>query len=335
MNPRPVLISSWNGKPALALAASLHAAGTPLLDAIVAGIELVEDDPEEISVGYGGLPNEDGVVELDAAVMHGPLHKAGGVAGVRSTRRVSRVALEVLRRTDHALLVGEGADAFARKLGHAPENLLTPKARDAYLAWKASLSPRDAWTADDERSGFGSALWAGAVNSQLGTAPPGPASPRRYPFTWGTIHVSGLDASGDLYSCTSTSGLSYKIAGRVGDSPLVGAGLYTDNAAGSAGCTGRGEATLHNCTAYHVVELMAQGRTPEEACLEALRRIADRTRQPRLLDDRGRPAFNVTLYAVRKDGMTGSASLHQGYEHVVQTGPDTQARPCAFLFPKP
>jgi N4-(beta-N-acetylglucosaminyl)-L-asparaginase len=173
------------------------------------------------------------------------------------------------------------------------------------------------------------------VNSQLGAAPPGPASPQRHAFTWGTIHVSGLDTSGDLFSCTSTSGLSYKIAGRVGDSPLVGAGLYTDNAAGSVGCTGRGEATLHNCSAYLVVELMAQGRTPEEACLEALRRIADRTRQPRLLDESGRPAFNVTLYAVRKDGLTGSASMHQGYEHVVHVGGRTETRPCAFLFAKP
>jgi N4-(beta-N-acetylglucosaminyl)-L-asparaginase len=339
------MISSWNGGPAVSRAAEVLASGADLLDALVAGVQLVEDDPEELSVGFGGLPNEDGVVELDAAIMDGRRHRAGAVAGLRGFRHASRLALEVLRRTDHSLLVGEGAVKFARALGFPEESLLTDKARKAWLDWKASLSTRDGWLSPEELdgqtgSGFGQALWAGNTDPTKNQATPNPspgdgATPAKVPFTYGTIHLSARDAAGDLASLTSTSGLSYKIAGRVGDSPVVGAGLYTDNAVGSAGCTGRGEATLQSCAAFRVVARMDAGDTPEQTCLAALKAIADRTREKRLLDTHGRPAFNVTLYALRKDGLTGSASMHEGYEHVVWTGGRAEVRKCAWLFPKP
>lgn len=333
----PTLIASWNGAPATKLAALLHSRGTPLLDAIVEGIKLVEDDPEELSVGYGGLPNEEGEVELDACVMDGPLHKAGAVAGLKRVRHAAAVAREVLRRTDHALLVGEGALKFARQCGFREEDLMTAKSREAWLAWKAELSPRDGWISPTEAaSDFGHARWAGHTeNPTPGGPPPGDSTTApRAPFTYGTIHVSGLDALGNLYACTSTSGLSYKIPGRAGDSPIVGAGIYTDNAAGSAGATGRGESTLHNCAAYEVVRLMEQGRGPTEAALETLRRMAARTREGRLLASAGRPNFNVTIYALRKDGEVGCASMHEGYEFITQTGDRCRVEKAASVFSK-
>jgi len=343
---RPILISSWNGLPAIDLAARLLAQGADPLDAIVAGTQLVEDDPEELSVGYGGLPNEDGEVELDAALMHGPLHRAGAVAGVRRIRHVARLALEVLRRTDHSLLVGEGASKFARALGFPEENLLTEKSRQAWLDWKASLSMRDGWLGPDELAGtghsdFGKARWAGSTDPNANSAVPSSTRPSpndsrtapKVPHTYGTIHTSLLTApGGDLYGCTSTSGLSYKIAGRVGDSGVVGAGVYTDNAVGSAGATGRGESVLQSCGAFAIVQAMESGKTPTEACLHVLKRIADRTREKRLLDAQDRPAFNITLYALRKDGLYGSASMHEGYEFAVHSSGKSRIEKASFLF---
>lgn len=338
----PVIVASWNGAPATTRAVELHGQGMPLLDAIVAGIEIVEDDPTEFSVGYGGLPNEDGEVELDAAVMDGPAHRAGAIAGLRRVRRVARLALEVMRRTDHALLVGDGALAFARKLGYIEENLLTPASREAWLAWKAALSPRDAWIGPDEvKSAFDSARWAGHKENPTPGGPPQEklvrsapdlSKPAQVPFTYGTIHLSGVDSKGDLFSCTSTSGLSYKIAGRVGDSAIVGSGLYTDNAIGSAGATGRGEASMLSCASYDVVRMMEEGLEPTQACARALERLAKRTKDTRLLDDAGKPTFNVSLYALRKDGETGAAALHAGYQHVVQRGSETMVRESVAVF---
>lgn len=328
----PVMIGSWNAIPAIARATDLVRAGSPLLDSIVDGITLVEDDPDEMSVGFGGLPNEDCVVELDAAVMHGPSHRSGAVAGLRGVRHAARVALEVMRRTDHSLLVGQGALAFARLLGFREEDLLTDKARKAWLDWKASLSDRDAWIAPDQAaSSFGTARSAGRTGPDM-LAPGAPAP--QTPFTYGTIHVSGLDASGTLASCTSTSGLSYKIAGRVGDSPVVGAGLYTDNAVGSAGATGRGESVLQVCGSHTIVARMEAGDSPTDACLFTLKKIADRTRAAHLRDTLGRPTFNVTLYALRKDGAFGAASMHEGYQFAVLDGGGARAEPAAFLYPK-
>ncbi|MFZ4573268.1 MAG: N(4)-(beta-N-acetylglucosaminyl)-L-asparaginase [Phycisphaerales bacterium] len=330
--PRPLMVSSWNGAPATATAARLVREGTNLLDAIVRGVAIVEADPTEMTVGYGGLPNEEGDVELDAAVMDGPLHKAGAVAALKGIKHPAAVAMEVLRRTDHALLVGEGARRFARQVGFKEEDLLTPQAREAWLLWKSRLSSADAWIGASEHAGsFGRALEAGVESHVSGAQHAGAEPPR----TWGTIHVSGLDAAGNLFACTSTSGLSYKIPGRVGDSALVGAGIFVDNAAGSAGATGRGEASLHNCIAYETVRSMEAGLSPTEAALASLRRLARNTKEPRLLDERGEPAFNVTVYALRKDGAFGAASLRSGYTFVVQEGDRTSVLPTTPLFATP
>ena len=334
------LISSWNGGPAIERAVSLHATGVELLPSMVEGVKIVEDDPEEMSVGYGGLPNEDGVVELDGAVMDGKLHRSGAVAALRGYRYAAAVAYEVMRRTDHSLLVGEGACRFAQMLGFKQEELLTPAGRSAWLEWKANLSPRDAWLAEGEgASDYGRARWAGRTeaSSETEACAPKPnqsgGAPRE-PFTFGTIYVGGMDSEGDLSALTSTSGLSYKIAGRVGDTPVIGGGLYVDNNVGTAGATGRGEAVMQSCGSFYAVSRMEAGDSPEQACAESLKRIVEKTTVKRLIDEKGRPTFNVTMYAIRKDGAFGAASIHAGYQFVVFDGQTMSVRTAASLYPK-
>lgn len=286
----PIVVGSGNGLAACTRAYEGLLRNDDPLDAVVAGVNIIEDDPNDQTVGLGGLPNEDGVVELDSSVMHGPTAKGGSVASLRNIRNPSRVAQLVMQRTDHVLLVGERALRFARAHGFVEENLLTEKSRADWLRWKESLSPRDNWI---------------APASQPASAP-GRAGIREP--SYGTVTCLALTTSGDLAGCTSTSGLAWKIPGRVGDSPILGAGLYVDNETGACGSTGRGEANLLNLSSFLVVELMRAGRTPEEACLAALERIARKT-EPRLRGDDGRPVFGLKLYAVRKDGMIGGASL--------------------------
>ncbi|MFQ5806849.1 MAG: N(4)-(beta-N-acetylglucosaminyl)-L-asparaginase [Phycisphaerae bacterium] len=298
----PIVISSANGVPTCNKALELIRQGADPLDAVVAGINLVEDDPNDHAVGYGGLPNEDGVVELDSCVMHGPAHKAGAVAGLRNIRNPSSVAKLVLRRTDHVLLVGEGALRFAKAHGFKEQELLTDEARRIWLKWKESHSDSDDWLhpeADQE-----AARWKTEEQPE---------------FTYGTISCMALTEGGDLAGCTSTSGLSYKIPGRVGDSPIIGAGLYVDNDVGACGSTGRGEANLQNCSCFMVVEFMRNGMTPEEACLAILKRVAKKT-EPRLRDENGKPSFGLKFYALRKDGLYGGASMWDVAKMTVHDG---------------
>jgi N4-(beta-N-acetylglucosaminyl)-L-asparaginase len=313
------VISSRNGLPAVERAMQLLREGIDPLDAAVAGVNIVEDDPGDNSVGYGGLPNEEGIVELDASVMHGPLHRAGAVASLRNIKNPSLVALVVLRRTDHVLLVGEGALRFARAHGFKEQDLLTEESRKAWLKWKENLSPEDDWLNDDQRDD-----------------PKGHAGldSRPAPQTTGTINCLAVTAAGDLGGVTSTSGLSYKIPGRVGDSPIIGAGLYVDNAIGAAGATGRGEATLQNCAAYSIVREMDSGKLPTDACLAVARQIADHTRERRLQDPQGRPNFNVTLYALRKDGAYGSACILPGATFTANDGTGSRRLDSTPLFPR-
>jgi len=289
---RPRVIASANGEKAAEKAMEMIQQGADALDAAVAGVNIVEDDPGDDSVGYGGLPNEEGVVELDAAVMHGPTYRAGAVAALRNIKNPSSVARLVMERTDHVLLVGEGALKFAKAHGFKEENLLTDQSREKWLKWKEHLSNEDDWlpphTIDDDDIGS--------------------FYEREYGST-GTIHVSALDLKGNISCVTSTSGLAYKIPGRVGDSPIIGAGLYVDNEVGSAGSTGRGEANLLNCSCVMIVEWMRQGKTPEEACVLACKRIVERNREKRLLDRQGRYKHNVRFYAVNKRGDYGGASI--------------------------
>ncbi len=310
------VISSANGLSATNRITEQMRRGTDVLDAVVAGINEVEDDPQDTSVGYGGLPNADGVVELDAAVMHGPTHQSGAVAARRNIRNHSLVAVQVMRRTGHVLLVGQAAFEFARSLGFPEQDLLTDTSRAAWLKWKANLNHDDDWLDDDQRADPRSR--GGPVES--------------IPFTEGTIHVSAVDDRGDLAACTSTSGLSYKIPGRVGDSPIVGAGLFLDNAVGSAGSTGRGEAVIESVASFEVVRHMADGIDPTEACLRAVRSIVRHTRRPYLQNSRGEPDFQVTMYALRKDGACGAACLRKGKSFAVHDGTQARLEPCAYLF---
>jgi N4-(beta-N-acetylglucosaminyl)-L-asparaginase len=305
----PAVIASGNGLSAVRRAHELLKTGSDPCVAVVRGVELVENDPDDMTVGLGGLPNAEGVVQLDASVMHGPTHKAGAVACIENIKNPAAVALEVLRRTNHVLLVGDGAKRFALEHGFKEENLLTEKARNAWLRWRANLNPRDDYLDQDQftipvRDDDGQPIghhpglhveWIDGV-----------------PHTTGTIHCAAVDANGDIGACTTTSGLSWKVPGRVGDSPIIGAGMYVDNAVGAAGATGRGESVIQSCGAFLAVRKMEEGMTPEEACVFVLRHIASRTKRPFLLNDRGEPNFNVTMYALRKDGMVGSACMRQG-----------------------
>jgi N4-(beta-N-acetylglucosaminyl)-L-asparaginase len=319
---RPVVISSGNGLPAVTRAMQrLHEGAAPV-DAVVDGVTLVEDDPDDMTVGYGGLPNEDGVVQLDASVMDGPSHKAGAVAAIERIRNPARVALEVMRETDHVLIVGDGARRFAIAHGFPEQNLLTDKAREAWLRWKRNLNPMDDWLDDDQR------LEVDAASANASTAD--------VPWSYGTIHCAAVDEQGDLGACTTTSGLSYKIPGRVGDSPLVGAGMFVDNAIGAAGATGRGEAVIQSCGAFQVVQHMERGLAPTEACLEVLKWIARHTHRRMLLNDKDEPNFGVTLYAVRKDGLYGSAAMRKGENgpprFTVHDGAEARHENCAVLY---
>ena len=308
---RPTIIVSRNGAKAAQRAWESIVSGLPLLHALIAGVNLVEEDPEDNSVGYGGLPNEDGEVELDAAVMDGRTGRCGAVGSLRYIKCPSRVAQLVMEHTDHIFLVGQGALRFALKYGFKKEDLLTEKSRQLWLQWKQNHSDRDNWLSESQREA---------------------APPAQLAGTTGTIHISAVDAQGDLASVTSTSGLSWKIAGRVGDSPIIGAGLYTDNEVGSAGSTGRGEANIKICGAHAIVEVMRQGKNPTEACLEALRRVVRTTTEKRLRTPDGKPKFNLTYYAVNKKGEFGSASLYNGQRFCVCDAAGVRTLECAFLF---
>ena len=315
---RPVVIASGNGLQATARAMELIKQGKDAIEAVVEGVTIVEDDPRDNSVGYGGLPNEEGVVELDASVMHGPTGRGGAVASMQNIRHAAKVARLVMERTDHVLIVGAGALKFAKAHGFKEENLLTDESRQAWLKWKETLSNRDDWLPPhDEKTKDLSAIVTKAN--------------RHY----GTINCNALDLKGNLSGTTTTSGLSFKLAGRVGDSPILGAGLWVDNDVGAAGSTGRGEANLLACSSVMVVEYMRQGKSPEAACLAACERIAKQTKMRRLLDDDGRPNFDVRFYAINKRGDYGSASIWSGGTFTINTGEkESRQLDSAFLFRK-
>ncbi len=271
--------------------------GGSLLDALEKSANVTELDPEDTSVGYGGLPNEEGVVQLDASCMHGPTYKAGAVAGLEGIKTPSSVARLVLERTDHMMLVGHGAQRFALAHGFQIENLLTEKARLAWLKWKENLSADDDWLPP-----------ADGVYRERNGRPTG------------TINVLGVDAQGNIAGITTTSGLAYKIPGRIGDSPIIGAGLYVDNEVGAAGATGRGEEVIRTCGGFYIVQLMRQGLHPAKACLEACRRIVEINRKLGIKVD-----FYDKFVAVNKKGEVGCAAIGYPRERkheVAFTNPD-------------
>jgi N4-(beta-N-acetylglucosaminyl)-L-asparaginase len=327
---RPLVISSANGLEACRRAMEMLQAGEDTLDAVIAGVNIVEDDPDDSSVGYGGLPNEDGVVQLDSSVMHGPSRNGGAVACIEGIKNPSKVAKLVMERTDHVLIVGQGAQDFAQAHGFPVENLLTDRARERWLQWKENMSERDDWL---PAPGGG----RGGRGGQGGSADPRfdqRAEDEFDPFFryHGTINCNCVNAAGDISGVTTTSGLSWKIPGRVGDSPILGAGLYVDNDVGAAGSTGRGEANLLDCCSFLAVELMRSGSHPTDACLEVMRRVAAKTVDPRLLDEQGRPNFSLNFYAVNKNGEYGGANFRSGSRFAVNDGGDSRIEDSAYLW---
>lgn len=314
-----VAVASANGLEAVGRAVAKMEAGISPVEAAVHGVAVVEDDPDDVTVGYGGLPNSEGVVQLDSCCMDGPTMRAGAVAALEGFRHPAQVALQVLQRTTRVLLVGEGAARFASTIGFKSENLLTEKARKIWLYWKANMSHRDDWLQAPGQDEDPDVRW---FIDKYGAVRP-----------TGTINLCAVNGAGDVGGTTTTSGLFFKIPGRVGDSPLIGAGLFVDNVVGAAGSTGRGESVIQIAGGHTVVEFMRNGKSPEAACVAALERLVEATRVPYLLDDKGRPSFDVKFYAVNKTGETGSAAIWSGAKHAVcRSGSDPVHMDCAYLY---
>ncbi len=302
---KPVAVASANGLRGVQKAFDLLMQGADTLDAVIEGVKIQELDPNDDSVGYGGLPNAEGVVQLDASCMHGPTKRAGAVGCLENIKTPSEVAKLILKYTNHIFLVGEGAKRFALSYGFKEEDLLTEHSRQAWLAWRANLNPDDNYLDVPE------------------------GQPMTVPRT-GTINCDAVTPQGDISSVTTTSGLSWKIPGRVGDSPIIGAGQYCDNDVGAAGSTGRGESNIKVCGGFLTVEHMRRGMKPTDACLETLKRVVAAT-EARLLDERGRPKFGLNFYAVNKRGEFGAASLFPS-RYAAHDGADAKLRDTAHLF---
>jgi N4-(beta-N-acetylglucosaminyl)-L-asparaginase len=307
---RAVVVSSRNGhefknggpRTAVQEAYARIARGEDVLDAIVAGLNILELDPTEDSVGYGGIPNADGVVQLDSCVMHGPKKRAGGVAAIEGVRTPSLVAKAVMDTTDHHLLVGAGAQWFARRMGFTIEDdLNTEHSRKMWLEWKRRIDPAH-YLDPDKRVTAGAA----ARDSMLAEG----LLSREHMH--GTIHMNAVNAKGEICGATTTSGLSFKIPGRVGDSPILGAGNYVDGDVGACGSTGRGEANLYGLSSFLVVDEMRRGAHPKDAIVEALRRIKARTVERRLLKPDGTPSFDIKFYAVNALGDHAGMAMYAG-----------------------
>ncbi len=326
---RPIIICSHNGFNYLDDALAFLKNGGDTLDAAMRVVKGPEDDPNDDSVGLGGLPNEEGVVELDACCMHGPTRRAGSVGGVRNIKNVGLVSKAVMEHTGHVMLVGEGAERFAVAVGYPRENLLTERSRKIWLLWKEYHSSDDWWgpgLADPHwkrpvtPSSPQSELWDERIKrleenaARLGIEPEfRMAAIRRVlvPPT-GTVHCSTLNDKGEMSGCTSTSGLAFKLPGRCGDSPIIGAGCYTDQDVGSAGATGSGEENIKVAGAHTIVENMRHGMSPIEAGLDALKRIARNYNN----DMNKLNYIDMTYYILRKDGAYAGVSLWEGYsEH--------------------
>jgi N4-(beta-N-acetylglucosaminyl)-L-asparaginase len=310
-------------------------AGADPLDAVIAGVNVFEDDAQDLTVGYGGLPNEDGEVELDSSVMHGPTKRAGAVASLRFIKNPSKVAKLVMERTDHVLLVGEGALRFALAHGFKKEDLLTQNAREIWLRWKETMSKDDAWG-------------AGLANPNITTSQNSEASAKeteklaladniiRYRPT-GTVNMLAVNEKGDIAGTTTTSGLSFKIPGRVGDSPLIGCGLFVDNEVGAAGATGRGEECIKINGAHTIVEMMRRGASPTDACLEAVKRVSKNYND----DLRKLSQMMIIFQAVNKRGEHGAASLwnrgagsptSERVSYIVHNGRENRRYNAAYLY---
>jgi N4-(beta-N-acetylglucosaminyl)-L-asparaginase len=319
---RPQMIASANGIKALETGMAILRKGgaTARLDAVVETVAIVEADPADDSVGYGGLPNADGEVELDCSIMDGPTYGAGAVAALKHIKHPSRVARLVMERTGRVLIVGEGALRFALAHGFKQEDLLTEASRKAWLRWREQMSDIDDWGPPTR----------GVVPAY--EAPKSPQArvepdldPRTWPEKrWGTINCLALDEAGDLSGITTTSGLAFKIPGRVGDSPLVGCGLYVDNAVGAAGSTGVGEECIKIVGAHTVVEYMRQGLHPREAAAAAIKRVLSK-HPPGI-------TWNLNFYAMNKAGQHGGAAIREGSRYAVCDADGTRLVESAWVL---
>ena len=305
---KPVVVSSSNGhefknggtKTGVEIAFGMITEGKDVLDALIAGVNLCELDPADTSVGYGGLPNAEGIVQLDASCMHGPLKRAGAVACIEGVRTPSLVAQKVMQETDHHLIVGKDAQQFAKAMGFKiEEDLNTERSRKAWLEWKRRSDPLHYLDPVKRESAL--------RQVERDMMDEGWVDPNHF---YGTINCNGVNAKGEVCGVTTTSGLAWKIPGRVGDSPILGAGLYVDGEVGAAGSTGRGEANLYNLCSFVIVEEMRRGKHPKDAGLEALKRIKANTIEKRLLNARGEPNFNVNFYVVNKKGEYAGLAMY-------------------------
>ena len=333
---KPLVMSAANGNKSrdaegltcVAKAFRMLTAGADVLEAVVAGVNIVELDPEDTSVGYGGLPNAEGVVQLDASVMHGPLKRAGAVACIEGVRTPSLVAMKVMEETDNHLLAGKDAQRFARNMGFKIEkDLITEKSRRLWLEWKRRTDAEH-YLGPKERA-------SARRRVALAMVAEGLLDPDHF---YGTINCDAVNAKGEVAGVTTTSGLPWKIPGRVGDSPILGAGLYVDGEIGAAGSTGRGEANLFSLGSFLVVEGMRQGKSPKDACLAALERVVANTIEKRLLNARGKPNFGIVYYALNTKGEHAVASLYESngkeparYALCTEDGPQTL--PAEAMFP--
>ncbi|HEX6973567.1 MAG TPA: N(4)-(beta-N-acetylglucosaminyl)-L-asparaginase, partial [Vicinamibacterales bacterium] len=325
--PEPVVVASANGhrfknggtKTCVETAFELMTKGGDVLDALIAGVNIVELDPEDTSVGYGGLPNADGIVQLDSSCMHGPKKRAGGVAAIEGVRTPSLVAKAVMENTDHHLIVGKGAQDFARNMGFKIEDdLNTPRSRETWLKWKRESDPLHYLDPIKRQEAL--------RELELKMIAEGWIDPNHF---YGTINCDGVNANGDVCGVTTTSGMAWKIPGRVGDSPILGAGVYVDNEVGAAGSTGRGEANLYGLCSFLVVEEMRRGASPKDAGMTALKRIKSNTVEKRLLNTRGEPNFNINFYVLAKSGQHAGVSMYGGenitYSYCDENGAKTIA----------
>jgi N4-(beta-N-acetylglucosaminyl)-L-asparaginase len=334
---KPVIVAAGNGNRSkdsdgltcVAKAFKMITAGSDVLDAVVAGVNIVELDPADSSVGYGGLPNADGVVQLDASVMHGPKKMGGCVASLEGVRTPSLVAKKVMEETDHVLLVGKGAQNFARMMGFTiEEDLNTPLSRQRWLEWKQQTDPlhyippnKRGVTGPGDIAGFRERERIG-MEVTLRMAAEGKIDPEHI---WGTINCNGVNSKGEVCGVTTTSGLSFKIPGRVGDSPILGAGLYVDGDVGAAGSTGRGELNLVSMASFICVDELRRGKSPKDAGMTAIKRIKDMVIQKRLLDESGNPNNQVSInfYIVNKKGEYAGVTLRGRAQYAVcdENGP--------------
>jgi N4-(beta-N-acetylglucosaminyl)-L-asparaginase len=319
---KPLVISSANGNrfkhggsvTAVQKAFQMMTEGADVLDSVIAGVNIVELDPLDDSVGFGGLPNADGIVQLDSSCMHGPKKRAGAVGALEGVRTPSLVAKAVMENTDHHLIVGKGAQDFARGMGFKIEDdLNTENSRKQWLEWKRRVDP--AHYLDPKKraeAGHKAALEMYAQGLL------------REENLHGTINCDGINSKGEICGVTTTSGLAWKIPGRLGDSPILGAGLYVDGEVGAAGSTGRGEANLFNLCSFVIIEEMRRGASPKDAGMEVLRRIKKNTVEKRLLNSRGLPNFGINFYILNAKGEYAGVTMYESSFAICnENGPQT------------